>query len=566
MFANLMIGLLLIALLLVGTLYEFGGAIMLVIASATLIFFVAKKRRVKASLNAGSILAILFTILYFVSSIYALDSGMAFLGGIKILWVIPAVMCYSCLDADEREKVFDFLPWFGNFTTVIGIATYFIAPLKEFFYASNRFGGFFFYANTQAIFLLMCIIWMCNRRDLRVVDYVRYVLMLVGIALTGSRTAMVLSVIMVVYLMIRNRNLKFILITLGALALGVGAILLEDDGSGIARLADLSVTDSTFVGRLLYVHDALPLIASHPFGMGHLGYYYIQDSIQSGIYSVTYVHNDVVQLGLDIGIIPMVLYVVVVGYSLLSKWLCPKKKIMLLALFLHGLMDYDLSFTSMLLILLMILWEVKGPWEKKVGLSQTANDKSMSRLAEKKVANLSIILGLVSLVFIGVGAYFSIALTAEHFGDPALAYSMYEPHTQAKLALLSETEDAREADMLAESILKQNSTCSLAYYKKAVIADYAGDYDEMIRYGKLAIENNFFRQIEYERYAKLLYDGLMTCQSEVYEKCASELKQIEHYMEIAMNRLSYYGERINEQPNLHVTTDMQEILDEIDNR
>ncbi len=563
MFANIMIGMLATSLLLFGTLYEFGGAIMLVIASAVLIFFVAKKRVIKLSLNAGSILAIIFTILYFVSSIYALDSGMAFLGAIKILWIVPALLCYSCLEKQEQEKVFDFLPWFGSIISAVGIGGYFIAPLNEFFYASNRFGGFFLYANTQAIFLLMCIIWMCNRKDLRIVDYVRYVLMLMGIALTGSRTAMILSVIMVIYLMIRNRNLKFILITIGALVLGIGAILLVEEGTGIARLAELSVTESTFVGRLLYVYDALPLIASHPFGMGHLGYYYIQDSIQSGIYSVTYVHNDVVQLGLDIGIIPMVLYVLAVGYSLFSKWLCPRKKIMLLALFLHGLMDYDLSFSSILLILLMILWDVKLPVGKRARLAQDLSDKKTTALTDKKRKNISIIAGLASVALIFVGAYFSIALTAEHYGNPELAYGMYEPFTQAKLSLLADTTDARKADILADSILKQNKTCSLAYYTKALIADYAGDYDEMIRYGKLAIENNFFRQIEYERYAELLNDGLMTCQPDVYDKCASEMMQIENYMDTAMSRLSYYGERINEQPNLHMTTDMLEILENI---
>ena len=77
------------------------------------------------------------------------------------------------------------------------------------------------------------------------------------------------------------------------------------DSFGIfRRVLSLSFTESTFVGRFLYYMDALPQILRRPFGMGYMGYYYDQLSVQTGVYSVMYLHNDLFQLVLDTGWIP----------------------------------------------------------------------------------------------------------------------------------------------------------------------------------------------------------------------------------------------------------------------
>lgn len=54
----------------------------------------------------------------------------------------------------------------------------------------------------------------------------------------------------------------------------------------LERFYVFSIKESTFVGRLLYYYDALPVIRKNPFGLGYMGYYYIQQSIQTGVYFV----------------------------------------------------------------------------------------------------------------------------------------------------------------------------------------------------------------------------------------------------------------------------------------
>ena len=68
----------------------------------------------------------------------------------------------------------------------------------------------------------------------------------------------------------------------------------------LERFTNISFGASTFLGRILYVQDALPLILKHPFGLGYYGYYFIQQSVQTGVYTVVNAHNELIQILLDV--------------------------------------------------------------------------------------------------------------------------------------------------------------------------------------------------------------------------------------------------------------------------
>ena len=86
---------------------------------------------------------------------------------------------------------------------------------------------------------------------------------------------------------------------------------LEDSSS-------ISLSNSTLIGRFLYWQDALPLVFTHPFGLGYMGYYYLQGSVQTGVYTTVFVHNDFLQLLLDFGWIPGIAAAAVFFRSLFS--------------------------------------------------------------------------------------------------------------------------------------------------------------------------------------------------------------------------------------------------------
>ena len=66
----------------------------------------------------------------------------------------------------------------------------------------------------------------------------------------------------------------------------------------------LSLNESTFIGRIIYFKYGLRLIAKNPFGLGYLGFYYTEQFNQTAVYSVRYIHNELLQLLLDIGWLP----------------------------------------------------------------------------------------------------------------------------------------------------------------------------------------------------------------------------------------------------------------------
>lgn len=108
--------------------------------------------------------------------------------------------------------------------------------------------------------------------------------------------------------------------------------------------------------------DALPVLLKHPFGMGYLGYYYIQNEIQTGVYTVRYIHNDWLQIGLDIGWIPLVLYGVAAVKTWIGKSVSIRNKMILAVLFLHGLFDFDAQNMFIFLIVLLIMSETEWKW------------------------------------------------------------------------------------------------------------------------------------------------------------------------------------------------------------
>ena len=542
MLVGLMIAIIVLACGMFGMFYEFTGAVMLVACSGMLIFFVYKNKKVEIHWSVGMVTGLMLSAFYLLSCFDAVDRGMAVFGIIRYLWIVPTLFCYQLLSEEEQRKVFNSLPWIGCAMVIIGGVGYFIPFTRDILYSAGRFGGLFNYANTQAVFLLLCLILLCDTGSLKIIDIVRYVILLGGIGLTGSRIVMGLTIPVILYLMIRNRNRSFIITTAILAIAAVLVVALSGDGSPLARITRISFSESTLVGRLLYAQDALPLLLKHPFGMGYMGYYYVENSIQTGWYSTMYVHNDLLQLGLDIGIIPMLVYLFAVARGLLCRNVELSRKVMILVLFLHGLMDFDMTFSIMMLIMLMMLDQVKLDKLKVIKWPKT-------------------VYTAIAGVFIVLGAYMCIPTIAKFADNDQLAKDTYPWYTEAKLKLISESSDLDQVDRLSSEVLAQNKTCALAYYAKAMVANCNNKYDDMIKYGKKAIEMDYFNIEEYENYTVLLYDGLMSGDDEVYEKCRQEVFKLPTYMDKAKSKLSRLGKKIKDQPQLELTDTMLQLME-----
>ncbi|MCM1233401.1 MAG: O-antigen ligase family protein [Ruminococcus flavefaciens] len=475
---------------------------------------------------------------------------MAFLGLGKILWIGLFFVFYQQLDESKRAHFFRGIPWIGVFETAIGVIGYLIPIVKEKLWVNERLGGTFQYPNTFALFLLVGILILLHEERLDWKKLSGFLMLCVGIGASGSRIVMVLSIAIIFLLILQKRRWR-----LGAVmaVLGVFAavyILFMQDTASIGRILRISFKESTFVGRLLYARDALPLLFHHPFGMGYLGYYYMENGIQTGVYTVRYVHNDWLQMGLDIGWIPMVLYLLVIVRGMWSKRLSPCKKWILVVIFLHGILDYDLAFTVMLCLVVIILDDV--PWREDKGcfiIPFGRHRKAVYALA---------------IVHMLLGIYLFIPGAAEYREDYRLTAWMYPWHTEANLHLLSESEDIAEVERLAKNILKQNDTCALAYYGLAFSAYCRDDYESVIRYQREAIARDYFNYEEYWSYALMLHDGILLSDDEnIQNQCREELINLPSMLEAAKGRVSFLGSHIVDQPELEIDEELQRMIEGI---
>ena len=297
------------------------------------------------------------------------------------------------------------------------------------------------------------------------------------------------------------------------------------------RFLTISVKESTFVGRLLYFQDALPVVLRHPFGLGYMGYYYIQQSIQTGIYAVRFAHNDFLQILLDVGWIPFLLFLMAIIKTICSKKTAVYKKIILVVISLHGCFDFDLQFIAVFFVLLLF----------------TEYDTGKKYVIKNRIS-VDIVSGITALICI----YCGIALTLSSFGQSGAANEMYPWNTQNEIALLVNEKDSAKANEIADDIISRNPYVTVAYSAKARYYFSKGDFGQVIKYKNLIFEKAPFAYEEYEEYCYMLMHGITLYEQagDAYsvEICKRELFSAKEKIEGMENRLSKLGKGIKDQP------------------
>ena len=291
--------LLLAALLVVGGFHEFISAALSAVFAVYLIVLVKKNKGFAWKDTFLSWAVLVVVLLYGMSSLWAVDRGMAFIGFVKFL---PVFLYLLILRQTGQGNITEILPAFGAVTAGISVICMHLPVLENFFAVVGRLAGFFQYPNTYGLFLLVCQLLLL-KKGVRKWDFLTLAVLLGGILYTGSRTVFVLTVLVnLAWFAFGGKKQRWIVLAIFAvLALGAAAVLLWGRDTVLYRYLKISVTQSTFVGRLLYMLDSLPLLLQHPLGMGFMGYNFSQGSVQTGVYSVAYVHNDILQLFLDVG-------------------------------------------------------------------------------------------------------------------------------------------------------------------------------------------------------------------------------------------------------------------------
>lgn len=541
---------LLLSLVLSGGFNEYVGCVLSAIISVLLIVKIAQNRNLVVNINITSLSIAVITLLYLISCFYAIDSGMAFVGFLKFLPVL-LYMLLLMQDKGIKEHLIALLPYVALALGVLSLVLMYIPITKDYFTVSDRLAGFFQYPNTFALFLLVGELTALSKEKLKPIDIISALLLIILLLFTGSRAVFILAVFSNVLIIFfrKGKKVKILLgIVVAVLAVAVLLMLpLFNNSEIFSRYFTISFTESTFVGRLLYYFDAFPLILRHPFGLGYMGYYYVQQSIQTGVYSVMFIHNDFLQLLLDVGWIPCLLFVVGIIKSFFRKGNSAGKRIILLTVFLHCLFDFDLQFISMFFILLLFL---------------NYNDGKQFELKKGAVFVFSfVITGLLSL-------YFAVALGLAHFGFNQAADSMFPGNTQNKVDLLIAEDDIVTQNEIADRIISQNEYVQIAYSAKARYAFSQGDFESLISYKNKIFQIAPFSYDEYEDYCYMLIQGIQLYKQagDEYstEVCEQQLLKTADRLDRLDDKLSNLGRKIVDQPKTDLPDDIVKYINSLE--
>ena len=526
--------LLLGAILALGGFYEYISCILCV---AMAIWLLCRKEKT-LTLGASPLhLGVLVLCLgYGIVCFWSVDKGMAFAGFLKFL---PLLLFLICRRQEKKEsELLQLLPYVGAAMTVISALGMLIPATRHWFSVADRLAGFFQYPNAFAIFLLVCQMLLWEKEKRNAWDYAVLAILLGGILYSGSRTAFVIAVVanMAMLPVVAKKKLPAVLTLAAVVAVAGALIFMFRENPVIGRFLRFSLTESTFAGRLLYMADALQLLLQYPLGMGYMGYSFVQQSVQTGLYSVTYVHNDFLQMVLDVGFVFALPFVLGLIHWFFRKEVKTGRKIMVAALCLHCLMDFDLQYVGIFLLLLK--------------LTETTEDKKPMVFPAWTAAPVAL-----------CALYMAVALGLSAFGLHQAAVAVYPGNTVSNLKLLEQTADPEDANTIADRILKTNKKYYAPYSAKAKYAATRGDFAALIDNKQKVFAANPFGYEEYEEYCQLLLTGISR-----YEKkgdsasiavCRKELHSVLTMLRKNEERLSPLGRAIEDQPITQLPKDLE---------
>ena len=312
---------LLASFILVGGFNDYIACFLSVALIPYLFYKIHKNNQLKINLNIFSLSISVIFAFYGLTILWAVDSGMAFIGFLKFLPIVLYMI--SLWQSEKSNNLLEILPFFAAVLTIISSIGSLIPFISDLFLVSERLSGFFQYPNTFALFLLISELLLLKKPNLKIIDYITLAVLIGGLLYTGSRTVFLLFLLsnFLMFFLNTSKKVRKIILFSAIIVLALVALFatLGESGNVLSRYFKISLTQSTFVGRILYFVDALPLLIKYPFGAGYLGYHFLQGGIQTGVYNVSYVHNDFLQFALDVGIVPALLFIWAVASFFFKK-------------------------------------------------------------------------------------------------------------------------------------------------------------------------------------------------------------------------------------------------------
>lgn len=500
-----------------------------------------KKGKIKIYFNYCFISILVLTISSLMTCLWAIDKTDAIIGFFRIFSILLLLIILMQNSEENKKELYLLIPTSGVIMVLISIVVKFIPLISKYLYSDNgRLGGFFQYSNTFALFLLIGIIILLYEEKNSKYNLLNICILLIGIFLTGSRTVFLLTILVFVIYMFSNKNkhrIKLAIILGSILIVSVVIAFITNNFNTIGRYLTISLNSSTLWGRIIYYKDALVLLKQNIFGYGYMGYSYIYPTVQSANYAVKFVHNDFLQIALDYGIISMVMLIVSITYSILSKKTNKIQKLTLIIMFLHMLIDFDLQFMIMFYILILM------------------QDLSKQKEFEINIKENILILG-IALILICTYIYFGIAIFANHINRNDISISMLSNYTRAKQEKLAKETNVKRANKIANEILENNKYIGQAYNVKAFCELENKNYELACEYKEKSISLNKYDAEEYEDYililSKILENTVQAKDNEETLRYINKVINVTNIIEDTNKNTTSLAEKIRDNSNIEL--------------
>lgn len=397
--------------------------------------------------------------------------------------------------------------------------------------------------------MLVCLLCLFHTAKISLKSVIEAVVLIIGILLTGSRTVFLVMPVALLAsgFVVKNKKRKICCFAMFGVPLAVALIsIFFKGGTVISRLTEISLSQSTLLGRVLYWKDALPIILKNPLGLGYMGYYFTQGSFQTGVYSVTHAHNEFLQMFLDIGWLGGAAFISIWVYGFV-KAKTGLYRIVLAVMATHAFVDFDLQYMAMYMVLMVFI-----PLEK-------GEDKIMSWGAIKRC------MGATSLCIVIALVYFTFGSAAYYFNDQKAKNWFYPENTLRLIKELTQAEDLESIRNLSEKILETNESVSLAWSGMARAAFSEGDIENMMAYKRKAISLAKYSVEEYEDYLEMLliatqlYQQAGESRSAAY--CLKEALNIPVWMDEVIIQTDSLAWKLTDKPELALSEEYQSYVD-----
>ena len=486
-------------------------------------------------------LLIIYIFSFLITEFVAIDKGMNLLAFIKNIPIILFVILLAQFNekSEEKNRHLYMTSISASVSVIISLLLSSVTFLN--IYSGNRLHGLFYYANSYGLFLLIGVLVLFFRKNKKWYDYLMLVILFSGIVLTNSRAIILMTFLFLIISIFFNKKQwkSSTFSILGFVVIFATAYF----GFGMEKRINSEMLESSeFISRIIYYEDALSLIKNHPLGLGYEGFWYEQAKEQTGIYDSKFVHSSILQIGLDVGIIPMFLISALFIITFFNKKQSAFSRIIMLAIVGHSIIDVDLEYLYFILIFSMFM------------------DYQTVKLKSSKIVYGTVIPMSFIMVWIFLGDAF---FYAKNF---RVATSIIPFHSDALQEMLYTVTTENEQLNYANKTLKYNKNVSGAYEALRNEALKNNDFNEAIKNEKQRLLLNKYKIQNYIQYAGVLVEAAKYYSNkndnENTYKCLEEIVKIEDDIKNVLDETNPLCYKTIHTPELDIPEKLQSLIEE----